>query len=139
MKTKFFLVLFILIFLFIGMINTGCQGKIKLRNAKHRVETVLKGITKEEGRVVGDEETAVCMWWKNVIRIGDGRELEQASDEFDRWMNDAGMPSYISDFTVDEAEIVGNDVVVSGTIEGSYFKVQVPEERKISWIEKPEF
>lgn len=127
------------IFLLLAAANTGCEGKQKqkIRNAKTRVEAILRGITQKEesGPAVGDEETALCRWWRDKARLLDRDELEAASDAFDEWRKEMNIFPYISEYTVDNAVMDGNDVIVFVTLDGVEVAMRVPEKDRISWTD----
>lgn len=129
----------LVVLLTVGLLTvfiTGC-GDTKVRDARDRVETILKGFTKVDGKIVGDEETAVCMWWANKFRL-DGRILDHASNEFDKWRNEGKFPTWLDSYEITDVREVGYSMVVSGFINGSEFKMRVPEGKPISWLEAPD-
>lgn len=125
------------ILLLLATANTGCIGDQKIREAKSRVNAVLRGITQkeEQGPAVGDEETALCRWWKDKARLFDRDEFDAASDAFDEWRKEMNIFPYISDYTIDHAVIDGKDVIVFVTIDGLPLAIRVPENDRISWTD----
>ena len=134
---KKFTVLFLaVISLVLLVVNTGCESDS--RKAKVRMIAVFDGITKQGGGVKTDEETAICTWYMGVTRLADFGVFEAASDGFDKWRREGNIFPYIESYTITEVEDVGRAVIVSGTIEGSPFKVRVVEGKPVRWVETPE-
>ena len=127
----------LVIFLLIAAANTGCIGDQKIREAKTRVEAVLRGITQHEDQApaVGDEETALCRWWKDKARLFDRDELDAASDAFDEWRKEMNIFPYINEYTIDHAVMDGDDVIVFVTLDGLPLAMRVPENDRISWTD----
>jgi hypothetical protein len=127
----------LVIFLLIAAANTGCIGDQKIREAKTRVEAVLRGITQHEDQTpaVGDEETALCRWWKDKARLFDRDELDAASDAFDEWRKELNIFPYINEYTIDHAVMDGDDVIVFVTLDGLPLAMRVPENDRISWTD----
>jgi hypothetical protein len=125
------------VFLLIAAANTGCIGDQKIRQAKTRVNAVLRGITQHEdqGPAVGDEETALCRWWRDKARLFDRDELDEASNAFDEWRKEMNIYPYINEYTIDHAVMDGNDVIVFVTIDGLGLAMRVPEKDRISWTD----
>ncbi len=123
------------IFLLSIVVNTGCKDTMKIDNAKARVRAILKGIhVKEDGTPpAGDEETAICQWYAGKARITDPSALNAASDGFDEWRNEMGIFPYIDDYTIEDAVIDGDDVIVFVTVNGMPMTVRVPPGDQVSW------
>jgi len=143
-QTLLTLGIFVLAVIFISL-NMGCSSEGgAVRDARVRVDTVLKGIKLVEGSddlVEGDEQTALCQWYVGAYVINDPFAFSKASDDFDRWRRDAGIFPYIRDYTITEAKIVKGvspvTAIVSGTINGMAFKMSVPKGDEITWLQAP--
>jgi hypothetical protein len=134
-------IIFVVFVVAVSLAFQMCGGETAAQKAKRRVETMLNGITsQDEGRTLkGDEVSALCMWWNGSLRSFDGEMPDKISDAFDRWRTKGDVLSYITEFTITDAESSGVGVVVSGTIEGAPFKMQVTPGKPITWLQPPVF
>ena len=123
-----------LFILAIMVVNMGCGSGT--RDAQNRVETVLKGITR--GTAHGNESISLAMWYQGKMRLNNPLMMGKISDEFDRWRRDGNIFPYIDNYTITGAEQSGASVIVSGTINGESFKMQVVEDVKLRWVQVPD-
>jgi hypothetical protein len=106
--------------------------------AQKRVENVLNGMRQGTEASNPKVETAMAMWAQNAFRITDRDRLSWASDNFDKWRNKKKMYRKIGEFTIDKVELVPNSpeetAIVTFTLEGKEYKVNVPKDHAISWV-----
>lgn len=127
---------------------TGCSfEKIQQkRQAKARVNAILKGLKQDEKgtkMVENPEQVSICQWYNNTFLITDFAELGHASDAFDHWRMQGGIFSPIESYTVDKVELIEDSQPVTtfvyGTINGLNYIMRVPEGDTISWEQIPSF
>ncbi|MCP5046740.1 MAG: hypothetical protein GY940_06185 [bacterium] len=126
--------------LFLIVTITGCS--MQGRKAKQRVTSVMKGMQQRgnSDHVVGDEETAVCQFFRDAVRIPDSGQLFHASQEYDKWRNEANLPAMIKEFTVDEkVDMEGDITIVYGTMDGLEFSIRVPKDGQMIWVDIPDY
>lgn len=133
-------IIFVAFVVVVSLVFHMCSGP-STQKAEHRVETILNGITShDEGRTVkGNEFSALCMWWNGTLKGLSGDTPDRISDAFDRWRTQGDVMAYITEFTITGTERSSVGVVVSGTIEGAPFKMQVVEGKPVTWLQTPAF
>ena len=123
----------------IGLLLFFSEGESDESKALRRVEIMLKGITSQDGgsTTEGDEESAICMWFMGKVRILAQDLFENACEGFDRWKRKGGLGLYIKEYTIGEARQQAKSVIVSGTINGAPFEMEIPEKGPITWKKPP--
>jgi hypothetical protein len=123
----------------IGLFIFISEGGPDESKALRRVETILQGITSQDGgnTTEGDEEAAICMWFMGRVRIHDQDLFDDAAEVFERWKRKGGLGLYIKEYTIGEARQQGKSVIVSGTIDGNPFEIEIPEKGPIAWKKPP--
>ncbi len=142
------------IFIFFGvLIGLGYLGYVLLqtpiknyaldREAKSRIEAILKGFQSSgvEDKVVGNEQTAICLWAEDIYLITNGEILGKASDNFDRWRKEKGIFPRIKDFKIVDAKridgITPETVLVTVEIDGQLLAMRVPKGHQVTWDDVP--
>ena len=112
-----------------------------VEDALIRVETVLSGLTSsDEGATYeGDQEDGLRAWY-GPMGLFKKISSELASEKFDEWREIGDLGLYINKYTVDDGQISGRTVIVSGTINDAPFKIRVPTKKgHMLWVEIPKF
>jgi hypothetical protein len=98
--------------------------------AQRRVEHLLTGMT-------GDPDAAtIGLWARNTRRLADARELSWASDHYDQWRAEKGIPEKIASWKMIGVESVSRTpktARVTVTIDDQKVAMIVPENQPISW------
>ncbi|HWW61337.1 MAG TPA: hypothetical protein VN181_08215 [Thermoanaerobaculia bacterium] len=106
--------------------------------ARLRVANMLKGMHEGSG-TDGKIEMAMAMWAENKLRIMDRDRLSWASDNFDRWRTKKNLYRQIGEYKIDSVEEQkGTEeptALVAFTIEGMPYKVLVPKDHAIQWVD----
>ena len=111
----------------------------RVEKAKIRVKYILNGLHEGPGKTTSEVQKAVSQWYQGSPSIPDRNTLAHASDQFEAWLREKNLYIKIIRYEITEATLVkGSDppvVIVSCTIEGKPFKMQVPKDDRINWIE----
>ena len=98
-----------------------------------RVKRVLSEMHEMKG-----SPFAVTFWFKNK-QILDNTEMSIASDSFDRWLQKKDLYRKVGEFEILDAELVKGEAtptaIVHFKLEGNEYRVKVPKDLPISWIE----
>ena len=107
------------------------------RKARRRVDTVLKGMRDDGGTLGIGLQTAICQWDRGAGFISNRDELERALDRFNGWCAEKQLGNRkISGYDVldGSCEASGDPCTVSVQIEGTHYRLKVPERARISWV-----
>jgi hypothetical protein len=106
--------------------------------AEKRMTTLLDCM-KAGPEISSREETAVGMWAMNRYRIVDRDQLGWASDHFDKWRREKDLYRKTGEFRIERVQRVRNSkpetATVTFTLEGTRYRVAVPRDMPISWID----
>ena len=105
-------------------------------DASRRVEAMLMDLKDGPN---AESQISTGLWARNV-RSMDSNELSAAVDQFTRWRSekDFHFPNGFKQYRIVDAESVDGDVptaLVAFEVEGTIYRVLVPERRPISWAE----
>lgn len=136
MKRLFF-VLVVFAVVLLGLMKFAFPGYESV--AEKRVANMLKGMHEGQG-ADAKVETAMAMWAENKLRITDRDRLSWASDNFDRWRTKKDLYRQIGEYKINSVkEQKGSDdeptAIVAFTIEGKPYKVLVPRDHAIQWVD----
>jgi hypothetical protein len=106
--------------------------------AERRMVTLLECM-KAGPDISSREETAIGIWAMNRYRILDRDQLGWASDHFDRWRRAKGLYRKTGEFRIERVERVPNSkpdtATVTFTLDGDRYRVAVPRDMPISWVD----
>jgi hypothetical protein len=114
----------------------GCNV-LKRDEARTRAENILNGM--KHGYLDGEWQTAVCMWYDGVVSLADQRELEEATDGFERWLRDAGIQTPIAGYEIVEVTISKGTppaALVSVRIDGAPHRMRIVKHETVSWADE---
>jgi hypothetical protein len=140
-----FRTIFLFIGVFFGVIWIGYmllqkpyKNYVVTHEAKVRVNDILKGIQSAPtpSGVAGNEQTAICLWAKDMYLIKDEGTLGMYMDAFDRWRNAAGI-FHIKQFSILDStrikDVIPETAIVTVDIDGKRFSMRVPKGEQITW------
>jgi hypothetical protein len=114
---------------------TGCQEHARV--ARTRVEAVLEGLQKGGGDDSGYTQTAIAAWSEGKSGL-DSNALAANEGRFRDWANAKGIYRKISSWEIVDAQPDGGSeysTIVSVKVEGQAYKIRVPHNAKMEWVE----
>jgi hypothetical protein len=123
---------------------SGCKQlgieSVAERNAKARVELVLKAVRDAGDSTETQLQSAICTWYNNTLLINDMGILGAASDGFDDWRRAGGIYPTLQTYEIGKAETEdepgGPVVYVSVKVDNHPWRwVRVPNKAAISWAD----
>jgi hypothetical protein len=116
-----------------GMMVYAAAGPSYEKVATQRVKMILTEIHTSKGSSLG------LKYWYNNNKPIDMAELTRASDNFDRWRQQKDIYRQIGEFKILDTETVKAEalptVIVHFEIEGTEYRVKVPKDLPITWVE----
>jgi hypothetical protein len=101
--------------------------------ARQRVKMILTDIHTSKGSSLG------LKYWYNNNRPVDTAELMRVSDNFDSWRQKKDLYRQIGEFQIVDAEAVKGEAtpsaIVRFKVEGNEYRVKVPKDLPITWVE----
>jgi hypothetical protein len=110
------------------------------RNAKARVEFILKAV-RDAGDGTGTQlQSAICTWYNNTLLINDMGILGAASDGFDNWRREGGIYPTLRTYEIGKVETedepAGPVAYVSVKVDDHPWRwVRVPNKAALSWAD----
>lgn len=110
-------------------------------SAKERVRRVFDGTKRG-----GDLQRSIFLYWNGSLNApaGGQEEFGRAADAFEAWRAEKEIKQ-VASYTIKDATIVEEAkglkaavVVVSGTVDGSDFKIRVSQGQPLTWLSEGE-
>lgn len=116
----------------------GCDFLAKDK-VKTRVTSILEGMHRDNGGTGPEMQMAISQWRYGQSNIGDQGLLTAAYDQFTVWSREKGLTGRIGTYAIVSMEAVSGAVpktyIVTVTIDGTTYKMKVPDGEAISWSE----